>query len=29
LGHSTSSFFVMGFVEIGSRELFAWAGFQL
>jgi hypothetical protein len=24
LSHSTSPFFVMGFSEIGSQELFAW-----
>jgi hypothetical protein len=29
LRHSTSPFFVMGFFfEIGSQELFAWAGFE-
>jgi hypothetical protein len=27
--YSISPFFVMGFFEIGSRELFAWAGFEL
>jgi hypothetical protein len=29
LSHSTSPFFVMSFFEIGSCDLFAWAGFQL
>jgi hypothetical protein len=30
LSHSTSLiFFVIGFFEIGSGELFAWAGFEL
>jgi hypothetical protein len=30
LSHSTSPvFFVLGFFEIGSYELFAWAGFKL
>jgi hypothetical protein len=29
LSHSTSLFFVMGFFEIGSCELFALAGFEL
>jgi hypothetical protein len=28
LSHSTSPFFVMGFLEIGSHKLFAWAGFK-
>jgi hypothetical protein len=28
LSHSTSSFFVMGFFEIESCELFAWAGLE-
>jgi hypothetical protein len=28
LSHSTSPFLVMGFFEIGSHELFAWAGFE-
>jgi hypothetical protein len=28
LSHSTSPIFVMGVFEIGSRELFAWAGFE-
>jgi hypothetical protein len=28
LGHSTSLFVVLGFFEIGSLELFAWAGFE-
>jgi hypothetical protein len=28
LSHSTSPFFVMGVFEIGSQELFAWAGFE-
>jgi hypothetical protein len=29
LSHSTSPFFVLGFFEIGSQELFAQAGFEL
>jgi hypothetical protein len=29
LYHSTSPFFVLDMVEIGSLELFAWAGFEL
>jgi hypothetical protein len=29
LSHSTSPSFVMGFFEIGSCELFVWAGFEL
>jgi hypothetical protein len=29
LSHSTSPFFVMGILEIGSFELFAQAGFKL
>jgi hypothetical protein len=29
LSHFTSPFFMMGFFEIGSHELFAWAGFEL
>jgi hypothetical protein len=29
LSHSTSPFFVMGFSEMGSLELFAQAGFEL
>jgi hypothetical protein len=29
LSHSTGPFFVMGFFEIGSWELFAQAGFEL
>jgi hypothetical protein len=29
LSHSTSSFFVKGFFQIGLLELFAWAGFEL
>jgi hypothetical protein len=28
LSHSTKPFFVVGFFEIGSQELFAWAGFK-
>jgi hypothetical protein len=28
LSHSTSSFFIMGFFEIGSQKLFAQAGFE-
>jgi hypothetical protein len=28
LSYSTSPFFVMGFFEIGSQELLAWAGFE-
>jgi hypothetical protein len=28
LSHSTSIFFVKGVFEIGSYELFAWAGFE-
>jgi hypothetical protein len=28
LSHCTSPFIVMGFFEIGSLELFAWAGFE-
>jgi hypothetical protein len=28
LGHSSSLFFVKGFFKIGSRELFAQAGFE-
>jgi hypothetical protein len=28
LSHSTSPFFCDGFFEIGSLELFAWAGFE-
>jgi hypothetical protein len=28
LSRSTSPFFVKGFFEIGSHELFAWAGFK-
>jgi hypothetical protein len=28
LSHYTSPIFVMGFFEVGSRELFAWAGFE-
>jgi hypothetical protein len=28
LSHSTSPFFLKGFFEIGSRELFAKAGFE-
>jgi hypothetical protein len=28
LSHSTSPFFMMGVFEIGSCELFAWAGFE-
>jgi hypothetical protein len=28
LSHSTSPIFVMGFFKIGSRKLFAWAGFR-
>jgi hypothetical protein len=28
LSHSTSPFFVMGFFEIGSCKLFAWAGLE-
>jgi hypothetical protein len=28
LSHSTSPIFVMGFFEIGSRELFAQVGFE-
>jgi hypothetical protein len=29
LSHSTSPFFVIGVFKIGSRELFALAGFEL
>jgi hypothetical protein len=29
LSHSTSPLFVIYFFEIGSHELFAWAGFKL
>jgi hypothetical protein len=29
LNHPASPFFVMGFFELGSCELFAWAGFEL
>jgi hypothetical protein len=29
LSPSTNPFFVMGFYEIESCELFAWAGFEL
>jgi hypothetical protein len=29
LSHSTSPIFVKSFFEIGSRELFAWPGFEL
>jgi hypothetical protein len=29
LSHSASSFYMMGFFEIGSHELFAWVGFKL
>jgi hypothetical protein len=29
LSHSTSPFFTMNFFEILSRQLFAWAGFEL
>jgi hypothetical protein len=29
LSHSTSPFFVMGILEIGSHKLFAQAGFEL
>jgi hypothetical protein len=29
LSHSTSPFFMMGFFEIGSHDLFVWAGFEL
>jgi hypothetical protein len=29
LSFSTSPIFVTGFLEIGSLELFAWAGFEL
>jgi hypothetical protein len=28
LSHSTSPFSVMDFFEIGSHELFPWAGFE-
>jgi hypothetical protein len=28
LSHSTSPFFVLGFFEVGSHELFAQAGFE-
>jgi hypothetical protein len=28
LSHSNQSFFVMDFLEIGSHELFVWAGFK-
>jgi hypothetical protein len=28
LSYSTSPFFVLGIFEIGSHELFAWAGFE-
>jgi hypothetical protein len=28
LSHAASPFFVVGFFELGSHELFAWAGFK-
>jgi hypothetical protein len=28
LSHSSSPVFVLGFFEIGSHKLFAWAGFE-